>query len=74
MLRKEERTEKSCHVEKTTKAINDFKRVKVRQIEGLENNDCKKMWKELKKLSVWSKKDAISDVEANEKKEEVSGE
>ena len=32
------------------------------------------MWKELKKLSLWSKKDAVSDVMLNEKKAEVSGE
>ena len=58
----------------TRKAINGYKRERVREIEGLETNDCKRMWKELKKLTVWSKKDAISDVMLNEKKEEVSGE
>ena len=58
----------------TKKAVNGYKRQRVKEIEELETNDCKRMWKELKKLTVWSRKDEISDVMLNEKKEEVCGE
>ena len=59
---------------KTRKAINQFKRDQIEEIENLQVDDCRRMWKELKKLSGWSSKEAISNTVLNERKEEVSGE
>ena len=58
----------------TKKTINTYKRERVREIEELEVTDCKRMWRELKKLTEWSRKEEISEVMLNEKKEVVNGE
>lgn len=58
----------------TNKAINAYKRERVKEIEDLEITDCKRMWKELKKLTEWSRKEEVSEVMLNEKKQEISGE
>ena len=54
--------------------INSYKREQVKEIEDLEVDDCRRLWKELKALSGWTSKDSISDTVMNEAKEEVSGE
>ena len=46
----------------------------MKEIEELEIDDCRRMWKELKKLSGWNHRETISDVVLNEEKQEVSGE
>ena len=56
------------------KAVNKFKREQIEEIENLEIDDCRRMWKELKKLSGWTSKEKISETVMNERKEEVSGE
>ena len=58
----------------TRKAINQFKREQVKEIENLEQDDCRRMWKELKALSGWSRKEDTSNTVLDEKKQEVSGE
>ena len=58
----------------TRKAVNAFKREQVSEIESLETDDCRRMWKELKTLAGWRKKDDIPDTVRNEKNEEVTGE
>jgi len=59
---------------KIRKAINEFKRAQVREIEYLEVDDCRRMWKELKALSGWKNKDKLSETVLDEKKQEVCGE
>ena len=58
----------------TKKAVNGYKRERVKEIEELEVGDCKRMWKELKKLTQWTRKEEGSETMMNEKKEEVGGE
>ena len=58
----------------TKKAISQFKQQQVREIENLEVGNCKRMWKELKKLTKWNNKEEIPDVVVNDRKEEVKGE
>jgi hypothetical protein len=58
----------------TRKTVNTFKREQASEIESLEPEDCRRMWKELKKLARWTKKDKTPDTVRNEKNEEVSGE
>ena len=58
----------------TRKAVNAFKREQVAEIESLEIDDCRRMWKELKKLAGWTKRDETTDTVRNEKNEEVKGE
>ena len=79
---KDRRMELKCEVQKLNqklkqkvrKAINGFKREQVREIENLEVDDCRRMWKELKTLSGWTSKEKISNSLFDEKKEEVCGE
>ena len=59
---------------KTRKVISEFKREQVKEIEGLEVDDCRRMWKELKALSGWTSRESVSQVLLNERKEEVSSE
>jgi hypothetical protein len=58
----------------TRKVVNEFKRRQIREIENLESEDCRRMWKELKTLAGWTRKEEISTTVTNEKKEEVCGE
>jgi hypothetical protein len=55
------------------KVINEFKRERVREIEHLEPDDCRRMWKELKRLSGWKRKEEISQIMFDEEKREVEG-
>jgi hypothetical protein len=59
--------------QRTLKAINEFKREQVAEIERLEIDDCRRMWKELKRLSGWTRKDDLSDTVFDDKKQEVCG-
>jgi hypothetical protein len=45
----------------------------VREIENLEREDCRRMWKELKELSGWRTKSSLPDSVLDEKQREVSG-
>jgi len=56
------------------KAINEYKRNQVLEIERLQANDARRMWKELKALSGWRRKEKLEDTVLDEKREEVSGE
>ena len=58
----------------TKKTINQYKQYQVREIESLEVGNCRRMWKEFKKLSGWNKKEDMADTMLNENKEEVCGE
>jgi len=59
---------------RTKKVMDEFKTKQVAEIERLEPDDCRRMWKELKTLSGWQNKEKVSDVLFNERKEEISGE
>jgi Reverse transcriptase (RNA-dependent DNA polymerase) len=54
--------------------ISMWKREQVKEIEDLEVDDCRRMWKELKTLCRWNHQETVSDVVLNEEKQEVSGE
>jgi hypothetical protein len=54
-------------------AIISFKCERVREIENLEREDCRRMWKELKELSGWRTKSSLPDSVLDEKQREVSG-
>lgn len=56
------------------KVINKYKRCQVKEIEALEPDDCRRMWKELKALSGWNRKEEASDTVLDEKEHEVDGE
>jgi len=58
---------------RTRKAINEYKREQVAEIERLENSDCRRMWKELKNLSGWTHKDELSATVFDEQRREVCG-
>ena len=58
---------------RTRKAINEYKREQVTEIERLENSDCRRMWKELKNLSGWTHKDELSATVFDEQRREVCG-
>ena len=58
---------------RTRKAINEYQREQVAEIERLESSDCRRMWKELKNLSGWTHKDELSDTVFDEQKREVCG-
>jgi hypothetical protein len=60
--------------QQTRKTINRHKREQTEEIEGLERDDCRRMWKELKDLAGWTSKEGISETMFDEKKQEVSGE
>ena len=45
----------------TRKVINLFKRTQVKEIEKLEPDDTRRMWKELKALSGWTRKEEIDN-------------
>ena len=58
----------------TRRAITEFRREQVQEIESLEIEDCKRMWKELKSLCSWNRKVTVPGVVLNEMKEEAYGE
>ena len=58
---------------RTRTAVNKYKREQVAEIEGLEPDDCRRMWKELKTLSGWTRRETTPETMLNESKEEVSG-
>lgn len=55
------------------KVINEFKRERVKEIEHLEPDDCRRMWKELKRLSGWKRKEEVSQIMFDEEKREIEG-
>lgn len=55
------------------KVIHQFKRAPVAEIESLEVDDCRRMWKELKLFSGWSRKEEEPSTVLDDKKQEVSG-
>ena len=58
---------------RTRKAINEYKLEQVAEIERLQSDDCRRMWKELKNLSGWAHKDELSATMFDEEKTEVCG-
>ena len=58
----------------TRKAINLFKRSQVEEIQKLEPDDARRMWKELKVLSGWNRKEEVDNTVLDEKTREISGE
>lgn len=58
---------------RTRKAINEFKTEQVKEIERLEANDCRRMWKELKTLAGWESKDRLPETVLDVKGHEVCG-
>jgi len=73
-LKKELSRVSNCLKRASRKAINEYKREKVKEIESLEIYDCRRMWKELKGLSGWTRKEETTNTVLDEKKEEVSEE